>query len=149
MKLRSDPPPLPKGVESRTVRFEPALEPPRRELFIAGTAQDVIRANATTLERLGGAGSKEGLARIAYPGEGTIIGLDPDIPPANQRVLFKASSRLPAGWTWQLDGKRQPALAWFPMPGKHHLQLLDAHGNEADAVAFEVRGAVFKPGAIR
>ena len=145
LKVRSDPPPLPNGVEMRTIRFEPALEPTRRELFVAGTAQDVIRANDATWDRLGpGSMTKASLARIAYPGEGAVIGLDPDIPPANQQVMFKASGGLPAGWSWRMDGRRHKATAWFPMPGKHQLQLLDAQGEVVDTVGFEVRGATLK-----
>ena len=144
LKVRSDPPVLPQGVEARTIRFDPALEPDRRELFIAGTGQNVIRANSATLDRLGVGGRKDRLARITYPGEGTIIGLDPDIPPANQRVVFKAGTALPSGWLWSLDGKRQKMAVWFPMPGRHALTLQDATGRDVDSVHFEVRGATVK-----
>jgi penicillin-binding protein 1C len=147
--VRSDAPAVPVGVESRQVRFEPALEPARKEYFLTGTGQDVIQANTAALNRLGKVAAVNGLQRIAYPGMGTIIALDPDIPPDSQRVLFKASSELPRSWRWQLDGKAYRDAAWFPLPGKHTLVLLDAQGQPVDQVSFEVRGAVFKKSAMR
>jgi len=146
LKLRSDPPALPVGVEVRAIHFEPPIEPPRRELFIAGTGQDVIQANSLTRERLGQGASLDAPLRIVYPGNGTVIGLDPDIPPASQRVLFKATASLPRGWSWRLDGKPQAQSLWFPLPGRHVLSLRDAAGTEIDTTAFEVRGASLKPG---
>lgn len=163
LKLRSDAPSLPKGVEVRNIRFDPAMEPPRRELFLTGTAQDVIVANQETLNRLNiarpsdqQAGQKAtvsaSLARIAYPGEGTIIALDPEIPPLQQRVVFKPSGAVGRGWQWELDGRRQASankfVAWFPLPGRHTLTLQDERGVAVDTAHFEVRGAVLKT-AIR
>lgn len=147
--VRSDAPPKPTGVETRQIRFEPALEPARKEFFLAGAGQDVIQANNATLNRLGLETENNRLQRIAYPGAGTIIALDPDIPPDNQRVIFKASGSLPSGWQWRLDGKIVGNAAWFPLPGKHSLQLLDSKGETVDSVSFEVRGAVFKKGVMR
>ncbi len=147
--VRSDSPPLPPGVEARQIRFEPALEPERRELFLAGTGQAVIQANTATLARMGAVSETSRLQRIAYPGKGTIIALDPDIPPDTQRVVFKASVALPTGWQWKLDNGIRKDPVWFPIPGKHRLQLLDARGREVDRVDFEVRGAMMKPAAMR
>lgn len=70
-------------------------------------------------------------------------------PPDNQRVIFKASIPLPTAWQWKLDNKVSQNPVWFPLPGKHTLQLLDAQGREVDRVDFEVRGAMLKPTAMR
>lgn len=147
--VRSDAPLRPVAVEARQIRFEPALEPARKEYFLSGTGQDLIQANNVTLNRLGLEAESNRLQRIAYPGAGTIIALDPDIPPDNQRVIFKVSGSLPRGWQWRLDSKIVGDETWFPLPGKHILQLLDSKGEIVDGVSFEVRGAVFKKGAMR
>ena len=147
--VRSDAPFVPNKVEARQIRFHPVLEPARKEYFLEGTEQDVIQANSTTLDRLGVATDSHQLQRIAYPGLGTIIALDPDIPPDYQGVVFKALSPLAHGWQWRLDGKIVRNAVWFPLPGKHMLELLDADGQVVDSVNFEVRGAMFKKGAMR
>jgi penicillin-binding protein 1C len=156
LKLRSDPPQLPQGLEVRNIRYEPAIEPARREVFLPGMGQDVITANAETVQRISGntSGSSNSLTRISYPGEGTIIALDPEIPPARQGVVFRASGGIGKGWQWRLDGKQQPisnkvkAYAWFPMPGRHTLTLLNEQGKLVDTVHFEVRGAQLKTASV-
>lgn len=131
------PPAAPAGVVTQQVAFVPAVEPPRAEVFVAGTERKLVE--------LAGRHGETALApRIAYPVAGTIIALDPDIPFDRQRVIFSASSAH-AGLQWQLDGKplgRANANAsWFPLPGRHVLRMVDAKGEMADEVAFEVRGA--------
>ena len=85
--------------------------------------------------------------RIAQPVSGAIVALDPDIPPAHQRVQLAASS-VPSGagarLRWRLDGKPLAAgaqHAWQPWPGRHQLQLTDAQGTVLDEIRLEVRGA--------
>lgn len=132
--------PLPKGVVAREVRFEANAEPPRRELFLAGTEMAVVRAAAVPVG-------------ISNPSEGAIYALDPDIPPNAQRLRFTHDGRLPQGAAqWRLDGRligRGAALDWMPMPGRHELVLLDGRGRELQRVRFEVRGAGLKPGGPR
>jgi penicillin-binding protein 1C len=84
-----------------------------------------------------------------------IIALDPDIPPARQRVVFEAAgtggdagsgdTAADAVLRWRLDGADLgPAgepLRWAPRPGRHTLSLADEEGRTLDEVAFEVRGA--------
>lgn len=130
--ISSPPPAAPAGVVRSAIRFEPASEPPRDEWFLAGSEQTVIRA-------AGG----NALARIAYPAEGSIIALDPDIPPSRQRLPLRLSSPAASGWRWLLDGKPlaradQPAH-WLPQPGRHTLQLTERNGALVDRVSFEVR----------
>ena len=131
-RVASRPPPPPAGVEGRAIRFEPAREPPRREWFLAGTAMTVIRA-----------ADARALARIEYPAAGTVLALDPDIPPQRQRLALCLSAPAEPGWRWRLDGRllgRATAPAhWLPQPGRHRLSLEDRRGRELDAVAFQVR----------
>lgn len=142
--------PMPQQVEIRNIHFSPAIEAPRQELFLKGTAMNEIVANTETAARWNHQlpRNNQGLIRIAYPGSGTIIALDPEIPPHQQRVVFKASSTIGQGWRWQLDQKNlKPAngqVTWFPLPGKHVLVLQDANGQSIDSVNFEVRGATVR-----
>jgi hypothetical protein len=78
--------------------------------------------------------------RIAYPAEGTILALDPDIPAERQRVFFAMEPALPAA-KWRLDGAEVPAgEGWRPRSGEHALRLVDAEGRVLDQVRFLVRG---------
>ena len=125
-------PPAPTGLVQRMVRFEPAMEATRREWFLAGSEMAVVRQAGTSA-----------LARIAYPAAGAILALDPDIPPARQRVALQLSGPAESGWRWQVDqgpplSARKPAL-WLPSPGRHRLALFDAGGRELEVVYFEVR----------
>jgi penicillin-binding protein 1C len=124
----------PPDIVARRIAYEQDVEPAREEYFLAGTELDVIAAKPAQTVRAG----------IAYPGDGSIIALDPDIPDGVQRVHFQAAPQLP-GQRWRLDGEPigEPdrAVRWAPTPGRHDLALLDAHGEELDRVHFEVRGA--------
>ncbi len=126
--------PMPQSVIARRIVYDKEIEAPREEYFVAGTEIDVVAAKPSATVR----------AKIAYPGEGNIIALDPDMPDSVQRVRFVATPQLP-GQRWQLDGEAigmadQPVL-WPPQPGRHDLVLVDARGEEMDRVRFEVRGA--------
>lgn len=127
-------PQAPPGLLRLPVRFEGVGEPGRPEWFVRGTEQAVMRAGAQTRAPV--------LAGIANPVDGTIYALDPDIPPAAQRLLFEGQ----AG-TWMLNGRRLgqgSRLSWAPWPGRHQLQLLDPRGQVLQSVRFEVRGAGLK-----
>ena len=85
-------------------------------------------------------------ARIVRPVSGAIVALDPDIPPAHQRVQLAALAApgVARQLRWRLDGRALGAgaqLAWMPWPGRHVLQLTDARGQVLDEVRLEVRGA--------
>jgi penicillin-binding protein 1C len=122
------PPRPPARLIQAQVDFPEGMEAPRSEWFLPGTEQGVISPAA--------AGA---LARIAYPAEGTLIVLDPDIPPERQRLLFHAMPLL-EGMTWELDGVPVADPAWLPTPGRHELVLRDEAGRELDRVSFSVRG---------
>ncbi|MFX0591152.1 hypothetical protein ACOARS_13640, partial [Glaesserella parasuis] len=75
------------------------------------------------------------------PADGTIIALDPDIPPLRQRVRFESEGR---GVQWRIDGKhfaRGNSAQWLPWPGRHLIELVDAGGKVVDQRRLEVRGA--------
>ncbi|HWS11971.1 MAG TPA: penicillin-binding protein 1C [Rhodocyclaceae bacterium] len=125
----------PAGVVAKAVSYVPQIEAARREWFLAGTETGRIEVLPE---------DRGPVPRIAYPPEGTILALDPDIPADRQRVVLQARPRaaglvwLDAGRVIDTDGGR---AAWTPRPGRHRLVLTDADGRELDAVSVEVRGA--------
>lgn len=126
----------PDGLVRARVRFGDELEAAREEWFIAGTQQALFALPSA-------APAAESAARITAPSDGTIIALDPDIPPTHQRVRFEAEG----GGTqlrWRMDGKpfaRGASAQWLPWPGRHVVELVDARGQVADQLRLEVRGA--------
>jgi penicillin-binding protein 1C len=131
---------VPVGVVTQELRYEPSIEPPRREVFLAGSERAVIQSVAFPSK---GSDSATVQARIASPVPGSIIALDPDIPPKNQRLQLSATAYVRGHW--ELDGKALGAankpLSWFPMPGVHTLKLVGEAGAVLDEARFEVRGA--------
>ncbi|MCW2312088.1 penicillin-binding protein 1C [Rhodoferax antarcticus] len=126
-----------------------ALEAARQEWFIQGTQQArfAIYSEATGAIDKRARGTKASItsskpvARITAPTTGTIIALDPDIPPKHQRVTFTATG---SGLNWLIDGKPFASGAtaqWLPWPGRHVVQITDAQGRVLDEVRLEVRGA--------
>ena len=80
-------------------------------------------------------------ARITAPANGTVLALDPDIPPSHQRLHFAAEGQ---GLRWVMDGKvfaQGSSAQWLPWPGRHVVQLRDAQGAVQDEIRLEVRGA--------
>ena len=126
----------PAGVVALAVRFGQQLEPARREWFIAGTEQPLFALGTDS-----DSGAPERRPRILSPTTGTILALDPDIPPAHQRLTLRAE----AGHVrWRIDGQplgKGQEVAWMPWPGKHQIELLNARGEVLDRVRIEVRGA--------
>jgi penicillin-binding protein 1C len=126
------------------------LEAARSEWFIQGTEQAVFAANSGGNDARPAKASRsarkpaiepDAPPRITAPASGTIIALDPDIPPRHQRISFSAEGR---GTRWLMDGKefaRGPQAQWLPWPGRHVVQLVDAGGKVADEIRLEVRGA--------
>ncbi|MFO1414696.1 MAG: penicillin-binding protein 1C [Burkholderiales bacterium] len=135
---RSLPPAAPATLAASAVAFDPPVEPPRTEWFVRGTAQAVVRSVAA-------APDDDALPapKIRYPAPDTIIALDPDIPPAHQRVAF-ASGPLAHDVRWRVDDDelpdRGPRALWAPVPGRHVVMLVDGDGKVLSRVAFEVRG---------
>ena len=132
----------PAGLVSAQVAFGPgtdgnALEASRSEWFLQGTEQPLFALDAGT----DAAAAAALPARITAPADGTIIALDPDIPPQHQRVRFESEGR---GVQWRIDGKpfaRGNSAQWLPWPGRHLIELADASGKVVDQRRLEVRGA--------
>jgi len=136
-------PAMPAGVLSRPVRFEPAVEPPRNELFLAGTEQPVVTASSAR---------GQASTLIVSPADRSIVALDPDIPPQAQRLRIAAVDGVPATWSWRMNGQRigsAKAMQWAVWPGVHRLELVDAKGVVQQAANFEVRGVQLKAAASR
>ena len=115
-------------------------EAPRQEWFIDGTQQSAFALRDTAGSATPSATSAAS-ARITAPANGTIIALDPDIPPNRQRLSFVAQGTT-ARWT--IDGKefaQGPQAQWLPWPGRHVVALQNAKGETLDQIRIEVRGA--------
>ena len=140
----------PAGLVQIRTEFGNQLEAARGEWFIQDTGQNLFAmtsgaASARTISARGINRSRNAAEdappRITSPASGTIIALDPDIPPRNQRVGFSAEGR---GVRWRIDGKdfaRGNETQWLPWPGRHRVELLDASGKVAGEIRLEVRGA--------
>jgi penicillin-binding protein 1C len=127
----SKPPPVPPGVTRLRVAFDGAREPARDEVFLAGSERALQRATAEV----------EGARRfgITSPRDGSVFAIDPDIPPAAQRITFEGEHG-----KWVLDGKplgTAERWRWAPWPGRHRLALVGVDNRELQSVSFEVRGA--------
>jgi penicillin-binding protein 1C len=134
---RSAPPQRPAGVVLARVAFRSTSEAERSELFLAGSEPPPPAAEPSL-------SNGWRIPRIAYPPEGTIIVLDPDIPADNQRVFFEAENAGSDEFRWQLNGALLPpgeeGRRWAPLPGRYALVLVDRAGTAQDAVSFVVRG---------
>ncbi len=138
-RARSSPPPAaPASLVSASVTFDPPVEPARREWFVRGTEQAEVRL-ATDVR------DDDALPapKIRYPAPDTIIALDPDIPPAHQRVAF-TSGPIARDVRWRVDDDELPdrgaRALWSPVPGRHEVMLVDGDGKVLTRVRFEVRG---------
>ena len=148
-------PQAPAGLVQARVAFGAAsagsqpTEASRSEWFLQGTEQTQITtmfiANEAMNTRARGQNTSHSLAetrsRITAPVSGTIIALDPDIPPNRQRVSFTAEG---SNLRWLMDGNvfaKGASAQWRPWPGRHVVQLTDVRGELLDEVRLEVRGA--------
>ncbi len=135
-------PAVPAGVTRVALTFEDDLEPAREEVFLSGTAMQRVG--------VGKPGKTQGTPAIASPADGTIFALDPDIPPAAQRVWFHAdglTGQTASAVSWRMDGKplgRGGQVGWLPWPGRHRVQLVDAGGKVVHEIGIEVRGATLR-----
>jgi penicillin-binding protein 1C len=119
----------------------PMVEAARQDWFLAGTEQSQFVINKVANQAVNTPAISINNARITSPVSGTIIALDPDIPPNRQRVSFQAEGQ---GVAWLIDGKpfaKGANAKWLPWPGRHVVQLVDAKGVKLDEIKLEVRGA--------
>lgn len=144
----------PAGVVQKNVQFGvqagTPLEATRAEWFIRGTEQAVFAMDSGAAGARGtrAIGTKRmehpadaATSRITAPANGTIVALDPDIPPNRQRLNFAAEGR---NLRWLMDGKefaRGNSAKWLPWPGRHRVTLVDAKDQVLDEIRLEVRGA--------
>jgi penicillin-binding protein 1C len=100
----------------------------RSEWFIAGTESPVI-----ALVR-----DDHRTPKILYPGEASILALDPDIPDATQRVFSsrRAAKACAGSWTAPL-AQATTDYAWRPTPGPHQA-LIDADARPIASTRFQV-----------
>ena len=160
----SRPPAPPPGVLRQRVRFGDQLEAARDEWFLPGTQQALFAIDSEAASaRPASAGGQKCLKseddpavppRITAPQDGIILALDPDIPPARQRLtlLADAGGAAPASLRWWIGARevgRGPQAQWLPWPGRHVVQLRDAAGRVQDERRIEVRGAAVRQGTAR
>ena len=143
----------PPGLLRRAVRFGDGLEAARQEWFLPGTEQTLFATDnvATSSMPAQARGQNEPDAgaptpRIASPADGTVLALDPDIPPARQRLtlLADAAGAAPGTLRWWIGAReigRGARAQWLPWPGRHVLELRDAAGRVHDRRRLQVRGA--------
>ena len=127
----SRPPGAPAGVVAQHVAFASKREAERDEFFLAGSQRALLRPSA----EVGGA-ERYG---ISSPRDGSIFAIDPDIPPAAQRITFEGERG-----AWRLDGRVLGVAdrwRWAPWPGRHRLELVGSGGQTLQSIVFEVRGA--------
>jgi len=134
----SVPPSPPRGLVREVVSFEPPVETARQEWYLSGTAMRVVRAASRDDDPAASLAP-----RIRYPAPDTIIAIDPDIPPARQRVAFVASVEHDA-LEWTVDGEplaaRGGRVLWTPVPGRHVIAVAEPGSAPASSVTFDVRG---------
>lgn len=141
--------PMPRGVSPGRVSFQENIEPSRTDYFVGDTVQEQVQWTGQTQFE------SKASAYIASPANGTILALDPDIPPLNQRLLLSASvagDEAAGPLSWRVGGQYLGAdaqILWMPMPGKHRVELLGEDGKLLDSVTVTVRGATEKAGSPR
>jgi penicillin-binding protein 1C len=130
--VASDAPQPPAGVVAAATKFEPAVEPRRREWFLARQQQ----GETVTITRAAQ------IAHIVTPANGMVIASDPDIPPSHQKVLISAEGAT-AQMQLTLNGEKLASagksVLWTPQQGAHRLELQDANGRLVDRILFTVR----------
>jgi len=124
----------------REIDFPEGITPPREEWFIPGTEPN------SKNQRIG-----QFNQRIVYPPSGTVIALDPDIPPEIQKIFF-ISQGSENGFRWVLNNEPIEAagktISWIPKAGKYSLAIADGDEKILDYVYFEVRGPEADPNVL-
>jgi len=136
-------PEVPAGVIAARTRFSPSVEPARREFFLgsapAASAVEAAVAEDRAVHAVAMGGE---IARIASPANGMVIAIDPDIPPAFQRVPLSANG-VSDGMVMKLNGavvgRATGKVLWSPKPGTHVLAIEDREGRTLDTAKFVVR----------
>jgi penicillin-binding protein 1C len=155
--LHADAPPpvvrAPAGLLRARVEFEDIDEAARLEWFLPGTAMRRV-ASGVPGEAEKSAQTGMDAAEIAYPADGLIVAIDPDIPLPDERLPLRMRHQQ-AGYFWRLE--RQSATpciqtlgesgtaegnAWQPLPGHWRVTLRAADsGLQVAESRIQVRGS--------
>lgn len=126
-------PELPEAVLCTQVSFINHSEPPRQECFLAGTERQEIRLSSNNVDK----------SRIITPLNQAIYAFDPDIPPAQQRIVLRTNIAFGDGVRWKINGKLISNAAQFAWPlqvGLHRIELIQASTNSLlDTVFIQVK----------
>ncbi len=132
-------PKAPADAVQREVVFVPAVEPPRREWFVAGT-ESSTKLTVISMP------TAEAVTRIVAPADGTVIAPDPDIPAARQSMLVRADAPQATRVCLKLGDRSlapcgvREAMVRLPVPGRHQIRLETVDGELLAHASVEVRG---------
>lgn len=136
---------LPEEIENgngASTAREAFVEADRDEWFLPGTEQNLFVLHTIADGNAHHTGGAD--ARIVEPTDGTVLALDPDIPPTNQ-MLRIASNQPNAHWWFngeRVEGLRAGERHWYwpPSPGRHTIELRSANGQRSlHRIQIEVR----------
>jgi len=120
------------GLVRKKIEFSQDVAASREEWFIRGTEPNLQNQRTGQFN-----------PRILYPPSGTVLAVDPDIPPELQKVFF-VSQIHEDDFQWVLNGStlqmKGRTIPWTPKTGKYHLAIADKDEKVLDYVYFEVRG---------
>ena len=120
------------GLVRKKIEFSQGVAATREEWFIRGTEPHSQNQRTGQFN-----------PRILYPPSGTVMAIDPDIPPELQKVFF-VSQVHEDDFQWVLNGsaleKTGRTIPWIPKAGKYQLAIADKDEKILDYVYFEVRG---------
>jgi penicillin-binding protein 1C len=120
------------GLLRKRIEFSQDVAASREEWFIRGTEPNLQNQRTGQFN-----------PRILYPPSGTVLAVDPDIPPDLQKVFF-VSQVHEHDFQWVLNGSilqmAGRTISWTPKAGKYHLAIADKDEKVLDYVYFEVRG---------
>jgi len=120
------------GLVRKRIEFSQGIAASREEWFIRGTEPNLRDQRVGQFNQ-----------RIIYPPSGTVIALDPDIPPELQKVFFVSQTN-EHGSKWILNGSSispvGKTIAWVPKVGEYKLIIVDQEERIIDTIYFEVRG---------
>ena len=135
-------PQAPQGIVQSHIHYEPAIEPERVEWFIESTERTTIIMSVSSLSQ-GQNDDPAAPARILSPVSGTIVAIDPDIPPENQRLWLRSNRN---DVRWQIGEHiigTGSQVAWLPVPGRHQIALVNMDSGEAlDHITLEIRANI-------
>jgi penicillin-binding protein 1C len=116
----------------KKIEFSTGVAASREEWFIRGTEPNDQNQRTGQFN-----------PRILYPPSGTVMAVDPDIPPELQKVFF-ISQVHEDDFRWVLNGaaleRTGRMISWIPKAGRYYLAIADKDGKVLDYVYFEVRG---------